>query len=157
MGATGKYASSQQRDVLRQAFQKAGCHSCGAHCLDRQVAVPTRLRVYRAALLQRGARSSSGNHSAARAGRRVGQFVADHQPPNHNVKLALEARGVQGWLLRRWPSALAQKFYPQCRQCSQLQAAAVRTKTRVLVFQRWLFRQRQVLLGGAAIGYLNSS
>ena len=90
------------------------------------------------------------------AGKRGGQFVADHQPPNGNVKLALEATGVQGWLLRRWPSALAQQFYPQCRACSQLQAAAVRTKSRVLVLHRWLLRQRPLFLGGATIGYLNS-
>jgi hypothetical protein len=101
-------------------------------------------------------------HTCA-AGKMAGRCVADHQPPNKMVQLALEersaARGLHGLLLRLWPGELAQRFYPQCLKCSSVQGASLvggGKARRALVFHRWLLRQPQVALGGVAIGYINA-
>jgi hypothetical protein len=96
-----------------------------------------------------------------RAGRITATCIADHQPPNKMIKLAKEARGLRGWLLRSWPNAMVQRFYPHCEHCSQLQAGAMRQgrdgMKAVLVWHSWLRRQPQLLLAGALLGYMNAA
>eukprot|EP01135_Chromosphaera_perkinsii_P009032 Nk52_evm50s1569 gene=Nk52_evmTU50s1569 len=54
-----------------------------------------------------------GCHSC---GTKKGPFIADHQPPN---KQALDM--------------IAQRYYPQCQNCSQIQAEAVKNNTTALI------------------------
>ena len=57
----------------------------------------------------------------AAAGKTRGKCIADHQPPNKMINMAKAARGLRGFLLRHWPNAMTQRFYPHCERCSGLQ------------------------------------
>ena len=69
-------------------------------------------------------------------GRKSGAVIADHMPPNHFVERSKQARnGGLKWVLAkmRFSGSVQQRFYPQCRGCSQKQAVAVKKNRKVLV------------------------
>jgi hypothetical protein len=85
------------------------------------------------------------------AGVKNGCFIADHQPPNKIVDI-LGARKKRFWQLKH--RVIPQRFYPQCRSCSQLQGKALaHTVKRVLVTHRLLFRRPQLMLIGLALAF----
>eukprot|EP00742_Colponemidia_sp_Colp-10_P009909 GILJ01010845.1.p1 GENE.GILJ01010845.1~~GILJ01010845.1.p1 ORF type:complete len:268 (+),score=19.21 GILJ01010845.1:103-804(+) len=65
-----------------------------------------------------------GCHSC---GLRNGPFHADHMPPNYVAK-SLDAQ----FLRKLFRIKTKQRYYPQCRPCSNLQSTAVKTDTRIL-------------------------
>jgi hypothetical protein len=129
MPAAGmQYATDEKRRELARFFRRDGCHHCGT---------------------------------------RHGPVVGDHMPPNKHVAEAADAarrRTRWGWLgvtalqrskaARRVAGAMGvplgpplQRYYPQCRPCSQKQAAAVRNNRSHLVFHEVLHR------GGASTAW----
>ena len=97
-----EYASDTARRELGVLFRRYGCHTCGT---------------------------------------RAGDFVGDHMPPNKVVhgtphRGGLFRRGVQGVYQRAIYGGLwkgkRQRYYPQCRPCSQHQAVAVQRNIKVL-------------------------
>lgn len=118
MPAAGmQYATDEKRRELARLFRRDGCHHCGT---------------------------------------RKGAMVGDHMPPNKHVREAAEAYSSRRRLfsflpimksryIRKGMQALGvpvgpplQRYYPQCRPCSQLQAAAVRSGKRALVLHEIL-------------------
>ena len=71
-----------------------------------------------------------------------GPVVGDHMPPNKKAfgSGAAAARAREGrWTTRAWNflrMVPKQRFYPQCRPCSDLQSVAVRTGRKTLVTHR---------------------
>ena len=71
-----------------------------------------------------------------------GPVVGDHMPPNKKAfgSGAAAARAREGrWTTRAWNflrMVPKQRFYPQCRLCSDLQSVAVRTGRKTLVMHR---------------------
>lgn len=96
------YASDAERHALAKLGRKFGCHTCGA----------TRVELTRA-----GAAAKSGLLRG-----NVPSWVADHMPPVKYVNL----RNQKLWR-RLTGCTVAQRFFPQCSKCSQVQSAAVRT------------------------------
>ncbi|QDZ22888.1 hypothetical protein HOP50_09g54370 [Chloropicon primus] len=75
-------------------------------------------------------------HGCHHCGKRSGPVIADHMPPNHFVEKARQgSRKGLGWVLTkmRFSGRLSQRFYPQCRGCSQKQAVAVKKNAKSLV------------------------
>jgi len=119
MPAAGmQYATDEKRRELFRFFKRDGCHHCGT---------------------------------------RRGAVVGDHMPPNKHIQEVINAnrRRVLGSALKyktvkKAMSALGlptgqplQRYYPQCRPCSQRQAAAVRNGRSHLVFHEVLHRGGQ--------------
>ena len=81
-------------------------------------------------------------------GSRVGKVVGDHMPPNKMAfgsAAAAQAAREGSWKTKLWNflrMVPKQRFYPQCRPCSDVQSAAVRTGRKILVQHN----------GGARIG-----
>uniref|UniRef100_A0A0G4F4F2 Uncharacterized protein n=1 Tax=Chromera velia CCMP2878 TaxID=1169474 RepID=A0A0G4F4F2_9ALVE len=86
-----------------------------------------------------------GCHSCG-AKKKVGQFIADHQPPlkiatgRANGFFGKVAKYTVGLFDKQWETGLVggvlgvrQRFFPQCTSCSKLQSVAVRKGRRVLV------------------------
>lgn len=100
------YANDTTRRELGILFKRYGCHTCGT---------------------------------------RTGEFVGDHMPPNKVVHGSSSSRGGGGGIFRRgvvgmyqraiyggFSKGARQRYYPQCRPCSQLQAAAVQNNVKRL-------------------------
>ena len=119
MPAAGmQYATDEKRRELHRFFKRDGCHHCGT---------------------------------------RRGPVVGDHMPPNKHVQEVINAsrRRFLGSALKyksvqRAMAALGmptgpplQRYYPQCKGCSQSQAAAVRNGRSHLVFHEVLHRGGQ--------------
>jgi hypothetical protein len=72
-------------------------------------------------------------------GSRVGKVVGDHMPPNKMAfgsAAAAQAAREGSWKTRLWNflrMVPKQRFYPQCRPCSDVQSTAVRTGKKILV------------------------
>eukprot|EP00803_Ostreobium_quekettii_P009803 evm.model.scf_52.19 EVM.evm.TU.scf_52.19 scf_52:158468-162541(+) len=103
IAAGPRYATENERKAIRALFNKHGCHHCGT---------------------------------------KTAEVIADHQPPTAtlepNLRLLQIADGVGfgrymrkflGWANVRMDPPV-QRFFPQCRDCSQRQSAAVRTRPR---------------------------
>lgn len=100
------YATGGSRRELLRFFRRDGCHHCGT--------------------------------------RRGYDVIGDHMPPNKHVKeLQATARRLPLRLPGARPLARAvglptgpprQRYYPQCRACSQRQAGAIRNDKRVLIW-----------------------
>ena len=73
-------------------------------------------------------------HGCHHCGKKSGPVVADHMPPNHFVEKMKRETGLSSLLTRlRWNGRITQRFYPQCRGCSQKQAVAVKKNRKSLV------------------------
>lgn len=72
-------------------------------------------------------------------GSRVGKVVGDHMPPNKMAfgsAAAAQAAREGSWKTKLWNflrMVPKQRFYPQCRPCSDVQSAAVRAGRKILV------------------------
>lgn len=80
------------------------------------------------------------SHGCHHCGKRSGPVIADHMPPNLFVDKAKTRGGIRRALTKmRWGGSLSQRFFPQCRGCSQKQAVAVKKdrKTLVLHLSKW--------------------
>lgn len=80
-------------------------------------------------------------HGCHHCGTKVGAVIGDHMPPNKvafGSSAAAEAfrEGTQSLWTRAWQAVGGvpkQRFFPQCRGCSDLQSVAVRTGVKKLV------------------------
>ena len=80
-------------------------------------------------------------HGCHHCGRKTGEFVGDHMPPNKifngnggPLKTAWQ-RALYG-LSRPGIAGIKQRYFPQCRPCSQLQASAVSRNVMTLRMHR---------------------
>ena len=154
-----------ERDTGAEAVKDAIFGSLAYAVLGRgvQSALPSDIS-HPGALAKRSMRSS-GAHYATEAqrrtlagwlrrdgchhcGSRVGKVVGDHMPPNKmgfGSAAGAQAAREGSWKTRLWNlmrMVPKQRFYPQCRPCSDVQSAAVRTGRKILVQHN----------GGARIG-----
>jgi hypothetical protein len=74
-------------------------------------------------------------HGCHHCGKKSGPVIADHMPPNKFVEnMKGRRKDILSVLAKmRWNGNVTQRFYPQCRGCSQKQAVAVKTNRKSLV------------------------